>query len=166
MAAPAPDLADIPIEPETPFDRAAVEQMVTAAFGPGRFAKVSERVRELSSPIEGGGFVARDGADVIGSVRLWGVSVAGRRVAFLGPLAVDAGKRSDGLGGRLVEIACAAAERLGYEAVLLVGPQDYFARFGFVRAPVRFPWPVDRARVLARVFVGAELDGPLEPQGR
>ncbi|WP_392353167.1 hypothetical protein V8F63_10945 [Brevundimonas sp. LF-1] len=35
-----------PITRETPADAAAVDALVIAAFGPGRFAKTAERLRE------------------------------------------------------------------------------------------------------------------------
>src|SRR5690606_13552624 len=94
-------------EPESPFDAAAVEALVLAAFGPGRYAKTAERLREGARPIAG--FVLRDGGGrIIGSVRLWPVEVAGRPAAFLGPIAVDAARRESGLGATLVEAAVGA----------------------------------------------------------
>ena len=89
------------IEPEAAADAAAVEAVVLDAFGPGRFAKTAERLREGSVPIAG--FVAREGGRLIGSVRLWSVAVGNRRAAFLGPIAVDAAFRETGVGARLVE---------------------------------------------------------------
>ena len=133
------------IAPETAADAAAVEAVVLAAFGPGRFAKTAERLREGSAPFAG--FVARDGDRVIGSVRLWPITVAGRRAAFLGPIAVEDAFRETGVGARLVEAAVEAARTAGVDGVLLIGT-PWFARFGFVRAPqVAFPGPVDPRRV-------------------
>jgi len=45
------------------------------------------------------------------------------------------------------------ARSLGYEAVILVGDEPYYARVGFARLPpgrVRFPGPVDPKRVVGR----------------
>ena len=133
------------IEPETAADAAAVEAVVLDAFGPGRFAKTAERLREGSAPFAG--FVARDGDRVIGSVRLWPVDVAGRRAAFLGPIAVEDAFRESGVGARLVEAATEAARTVGVEGVLLIGT-PWFARFGFAPAPqVAFPGPADPHRI-------------------
>ena len=45
----------------------------------------------------------------------------------------------------------ASAHAAGHEAVLLVGDEPYFGRFGFHPAPgVRMPGPVDPRRVLVR----------------
>lgn len=132
-------------EPETPFDAAAVEALVLAAFGPGRYAKTAERLREGATPLAG--LVIRDGGHIIGSVRLWPIQVAGRPAAFLGPIAVDAASRQTGLGAALVEAVVDIARESGVVGVLLVGT-PWFARFGFVPAPgVDLPGPVDRRRV-------------------
>ncbi len=104
---------------------------------------------------------------MIGSVRLWPVTVGGKAVAFLGPLAVDATERSHGLGQALVEAACAAAARAGWPAVLLVGDAPYFARVGFSAGPASqavMPGPADQRRVLVKALVeggDAGLVGPI-----
>jgi predicted N-acetyltransferase YhbS len=134
------------IDAETPADAAAVEALVLAAFGPGRFAKTAERLRERAAVVAG--FVARDGPRLVGSVRLWSITIDGAPTLFLGPIAVAAGDRKAGLGADLVR-ACltwAAEQGLG---VLLVGDTPWFGRFGFTPAPdVRLPGPVDPRRVL------------------
>jgi predicted N-acetyltransferase YhbS len=136
------------IDVEQPADAAAVDALVAQAFGPGRYAKTAERLREGSKPIAGLSFVAREDGAVRGTVRLWPVEAAGVRLAFLGPIAVELGHRSEGLGAALVERACAAAKAKGWAGVLLVGDEPYFGRFGFKRANIVLPGPVDPARVL------------------
>jgi predicted N-acetyltransferase YhbS len=138
-----------PVAPETDADADQVVALVDAAFGPGRYAKTAERVRESSSPACG--FVLREGGRLIGSVRLWRILVGETPALFLGPIAVDAEARRVGMGASLVEAAlsCAATEGMG--GVLLVGDQPYFGRFGF--EPVRdvvLSGPVDPRRVLWR----------------
>lgn len=56
------------IEAETPADATGVDALVMAAFGPGRFAKTAERLREGSQP--SAGFVVKRDGEVVGSVRL------------------------------------------------------------------------------------------------
>jgi predicted N-acetyltransferase YhbS len=153
--------ASVVIELEAPGDAQAVADLVEAAFGPGRYAKTAERLREHNTPIPGLSFVAREDAGrVIGTVRLWPVTVGGERVAFLGPIAVDGAERSQGLGARLIARAFEAAEGSGFRAMLLVGDEPYFGRFGFVRAKVEMPGPVDPRRVLIKT-----LDGAAAPEG-
>ena len=136
------------IDAEVPSDAAGIDALVLAAFGPGRFAKTAERLRETSSVA--GGFVARDGETLLGSVRLWSVTVGGEPALFLGPIAVAADNRRAGLGAELVQACRGWASEQG-RGVLLVGDAPYFGRFGFEAAPeVRLPGPVDPRRVLWR----------------
>jgi predicted N-acetyltransferase YhbS len=154
-----------PIRPEQPDDAPAVAALIAAAFGPGRFAKAAERLREGRRPDPALSLVAWDGGRLAGSVRLWPVTVGGAPCVFLGPIAVDLSWRGRGLGEALVEAACAAAAKAGWRAVLLVGDAPYFGRMGFEAAPgVEMPGPVDRRRVLARTLAagGAPLAGPVK----
>jgi predicted N-acetyltransferase YhbS len=155
MSEPVPQPEAPPvIAPETPFDRAAVDRLIEDAFGSGRFSKTAERLREGNTPLHDLCFVARAEGRVIGGVRLWPVTIGGEPSAFLGPIAVDAAGRSRGVGALLVEQACEAARAAGYRSVLLVGDAPYFGRFGFERANVRLPGPVDPRRALIRTFEG------------
>lgn len=140
-----------PLVLETPAMEAAVTRLIDRVFGPGRFAKSSERLREGNSLLTDCSFVAlREGAPV-GCCRMWPVTIGGEPVAFLGPLAVDPDERSAGLGQALVEAAIEAARAAGWRAVLLVGDGPYFNRVGFTNAytaGVVMPGPVDQGRVL------------------
>ena len=152
---------------ETPADQDAIEALLDRAFGPGRFVKSSERVRELAEFAPELSFCAWDDGKLLGVVRLWRVRFGDKPVAFLGPLAVEHDERSGGVGGMLVRRACQAARNAGEHAVLLVGDPPYFARFGFAAEPaarVRMPSPVDQRRVLAHAFddLGEGLDGAVE----
>ncbi|MET0295391.1 MAG: N-acetyltransferase [Phenylobacterium sp.] len=152
---PAPQIA---IEPERASDSAEADAIVARAFGPGRYAKSSERVREFATWLPELSFCAWLDGRLIGVVRLWRVRVGEAPVAFLGPLAVETGLRGAGYGLALLERACAAAEAAGYAAVVLVGDEPYYARVGFSAAAgagIVMPGPVDRRRVLARPLGGA-----------
>lgn len=145
-ARPAPQDAPWRIEIESPADAAAVEALVLAAFGPGRFAKTAERLRERARIAAG--FVAREDGQIIGSVRLWAITIGAERALFLGPIAVSAASRRAGLGAALVQ---ACLDHAGEAGILLVGDLPWFGRFGFRPAPdARLPGPVDPRRVLWR----------------
>lgn len=150
----------VAIRAETPFDAAAIERVVMDAFGPGRFAKTAERLREGSAPAAG--WLALAGGRVVGTVRLWPVTVGEVEALFLGPIAVQADARSAGVGAMLVEAALEMAQVQGRN-VLLVGDLPYFGRFGFeVADEVRLPGPVERTRLLWR---GADRPaGPVRSQ--
>ena len=157
----APSAPDI--RSEQASDDTAIEALLDHAFGPGRFVKVSERVREIAEFRPELSFCAWDGARLVGSVRMWKIHIGATPAIFLGPLAVAADQRKFGTGGMLVQRACQAAEAAGWPVVLLVGDEPYFQRFGFSAAQtaqVRLPGPVDQRRVLAR-GAGAPLAGPV-----
>lgn len=158
MTAAAPDPPAV--AEETPFDASAVARVVEAAFGPGRYAKTAERLREGSEPLAG--FVARVEGRVIGSVRLWPITIGGVEAAFLGPIAVEADWRSGRIGAALVSACVDRARALGLSGVLLVGDAPYFGRFGFAAAPLALPpGPVDPKRVLWLSMAGSPAEGPV-----
>lgn len=152
------------IDAETDADAAAVEAVVLAAFGPGRFAKTAERLREQA--VAAVGFVAREDNRVIGSVRLWPIRVGETPALFLGPIAVEAGSRRAGLGADLVAACVDHARAENAAGVLLVGDSPYFSRFGFGPSPdVDLPGPVDRRRLLWLPLATASVRGPVRPIG-
>jgi len=160
-------LAPFAIRDEATRDLAAREALLDDAFGPARFLKTCQRLRDGSAPAPGLALVAtdEDGA-LIGTLRLWPVLAGGRAALLLGPLAVAAQARSLGVGGALIRESLARAADLRHRAVLLVGDAPYYARFGFERRfteRLMMPGPVERAR-----FLGLELvDGALSAaQGR
>lgn len=150
------------IRDERPTDVAAREALLDASFGPARFAKTCERLREGRHAAEGLSFVATDGADLVGTVRLWHVEIGDRASLMLGPLAVSQTKRSAGIGGALMEHALRRAKKLGHASVILVGDAPYYARWGFDAALTDgfvLPGPVERERFLGLELVPGALKG-------
>lgn len=136
---------------EQPRDGPFVQALIERAFGPGRFAKAAERLREGNRPDLGLSFVAWAGGEAVGCVRMWPILIGRTPAILLGPFAVDDAWRGRGLGGALVERACEAARARGQGLVLLVGDEPFFRRFGFQAWPkdmAVMPGPVDRTRVL------------------
>jgi predicted N-acetyltransferase YhbS len=154
-----------PLVAERPEDADAVERLILAAFGPGRFAKAADRLREGRSPLLDLSFVAWEDGRIVGCVRQWGVRIGGAPAILLGPFAVDPTYRSQGLGAALIDCACAAAADAGHGLIVLVGDPPYFGPLGFVAAPrAAMPGPVDPRRVLVRPLrAGADagIGGPV-----
>jgi predicted N-acetyltransferase YhbS len=149
-----------PLVPERPDDADAVERLTLRAFGPGRFAKAAERLREGCEPLLELSFVAWDGARLVGCVRQWAVRIGDRPAILLGPFAVDPDYRSQGLGAALIVRAAEAAAAAGHALIVLVGDMPYFGPLGFVPAPrVTMPGPADPRRVLVRPLVPGAADG-------
>lgn len=123
------------ISTENPADVIAREALLDEAFGLERFAKTCERLREGRLPAQGLALVARDDADLVGTLRFWHVEAgAGCPALILGPLAVAASHRSAGIGGKLMRRGLTLAGAHGHRAVLLVGDEAYYRKFGFSRA--------------------------------
>jgi predicted N-acetyltransferase YhbS len=138
---------------ERPEHLDAVGQVLDRAFGPGRFAKASERVRERGAVFEPSlSRVALDEeGEAIGCCRIWRVGIGGGQAHFLGPLAVDPTAQHHGLGARLVQDVLAACRMAGASCVILVGAESFFRPLGFSVVPagrVTLPGPVDPARLL------------------
>ena len=146
------------IRDERAQDIFAREKLLDAAFGPARREKTSERLREGRLPAAGLALSAVDGGQLVGTLRLWHVDAghAACPALLLGPLAIAASHRSQGLGTRLICEALYRAMVRGHDAVLLVGDLAYYERFGFRRglaAALDLPGFVDRDR-----FLGLELE--------
>jgi len=156
------------IQPERPQDGPRVDALVDRAFGPGRFTKVSERVREFAAFAPELSVCAWSGDRILGCARMWRVRVGEAAVTFLGPFAVEQGERNAGFGARMIARACEAAAEAGETHVVLVGDEPYFSRVGFSKAAgakVRMPGPVDQRRVLVRGLTpdAGELAGMVGP---
>jgi predicted N-acetyltransferase YhbS len=139
------------IRPERPEDAPLVDALNEAAFGPGRFAKSAYRLREGVADVDSLAFVAIEKRKFLGSVRFWPVMIGGHAALMLGPLAVQSAQRGRGIGIALMERGLEEARKQGHEVVILVGDEPYYARVGFSKLPpgrVRFPGPVDAARIL------------------
>lgn len=149
---------------ETPEMDAHIVGMTDRAFGPGRYVKTAERLREGATPLRDLSFVAQKNGRLAGSVRLWPIVVksetASETIAFLGPIVVEPEFRSLGLGKQLIRRALDAAGQAGLRAVVLVGDAAYFEALGFGRADLALPGPVDPRRVLIHYLQpGMSLSG-------
>jgi predicted N-acetyltransferase YhbS len=153
----------IAIRQERKTDAQAREHLLDRAYGPARFTKCSARLREDRLPAQGLSFVATEGGRIVATVRLWDVSAGpGRPALLLGPLAVSPGHRSQGIGGKLMRHAIAAARMRGHRAILLVGDAAYYERFGFSAEKTGSLWMpgrYDQSRLLALELIPGALDG-------
>ena len=150
------------IRDERPRDAAAREVLLDRSFGPERFGKTCERLREHRLPAPGMSFVAMADGVLVGTLRFWHVEAGDRASLLLGPLAVNATHRAAGLGRALIVHGLARAKKLGHESVILVGDAPYYGRFGFARAPAEhlvLPGPVDLNRFLGLELVPGALQG-------
>jgi predicted N-acetyltransferase YhbS len=144
---------EITIREESARDFLAREALLDRAFGLGRWRKTCERLREGRLPAQGLAFSAiRDGV-LVGTLRFWSVEAGeGSDALLLGPIAVSASLRAQGLGGKMIRHGLGRARDLGHKAVILVGDAPYYERFRFARVGAEnldLPGPVELARFLA-----------------
>ncbi len=161
-AAALPHESGVRFSAERPQDRARVDALIDHAFGPGRFAKTAERLREGSVAHPEFSLCAWEAATLAGAVRLWPVRIGDRRVIFLGPIAVEQDFRRHGLGAALVDKACTRALSAGESVVILVGDLDFFGPLGFEPVPageVLPPGPVAPHRLLWRALTPGATHG-------
>ncbi|MCG7394440.1 N-acetyltransferase [Microvirga sp. ACRRW] len=153
----------ITIREESFHDVEAREALLDACFGPARFQKTCERLREGRKAADGLSLTIEQNGELVGTVRLWHISAGPNRAALmLGPLAIDPSLQSLGLGGKLMRESLKRAADLGHKAVLLVGDAPYYERFGFSTGKTGSLWlpgPYERNRFLALEFENGYLDG-------
>ncbi|GGE19344.1 N-acetyltransferase GCN5 [Aureimonas endophytica] len=147
---------------DTPEHDLAVTALSDEAFGPGRFVRAAERVREEVPHDRSLSFVATVGRTVAGSVRQTPILIGERPALLLGPLVVKPAFKGLGIGRTLMRMAAEAAEAAGETVILLVGDRAYYMPLGYHPVPsgaVTLPGPVDPQRVLALPLAPGALDG-------
>ncbi|GIK81550.1 MAG: N-acetyltransferase [Pseudorhodoplanes sp.] len=153
----------ITIRHERPHETEAREALLDRAYGPVRFRKVSQRLRRSREPAQGLSFAASEDGRLVGTLRLWNIDAGTAGAALLlGPLAVDPDYRGRGIAAALMRRALSEAARRGHRAVLLVGDEAYYRRFGFSTAGTSLlfmPGAFDRRRLLACELVPGALKG-------
>lgn len=145
------------IEHERPEHAAEIDALLDLSFGPGRYAKTAQRLREGNTAVPELCYVAfmGEGAErkLVGSLSFWPVVIGGVDGLMLGPLAVVPQLRGQGVGINLMKRGLADAKALGYRLVILVGDEPYYVKVGFGPVPpgrLTMPGPVDPRRLLYR----------------
>jgi predicted N-acetyltransferase YhbS len=149
------ETSGVTLRDERAGDDLARERLLDASFGPARFEKTCERLREGRMAARGLALVARDSEALVGTLRFWHVEAGGAPALLLGPLAVAGSHRKLGLGAAMMRMGLDRAQALGHKAVILVGDEPYYSRFGFARTHAQsldLPGWYDPAR-----FLGLEL---------
>jgi predicted N-acetyltransferase YhbS len=149
------------IRPETPEDAPATEAVLLAAFGPGRFAKAAERLREGNAARADLGRVALCDGELIGTCRIWPVACKAQGVMLLGPIAVRPDRQRSGIAAALIAETLKACDAAAIAAVVCVGHLKLFGPHGFVinAGDARLPGPVDLNRLLVRGRGGQNRGG-------
>ena len=158
----------VTIGPLAAADQPAVDALLDEAFGADRHRRTAYRLRKRATPLAQLSLAARARGRLIGSLQCWPVAlVAPNGVAhplvLLGPVAVAADARGNGLGGELIRATLA---RGGAMPFVLIGDEAYYGRYGFSAmrtAGWTLPGPNDPARLLARGAEASPANGALRP---
>ncbi|HWL45903.1 MAG TPA: N-acetyltransferase [Ilumatobacter sp.] len=128
---------DVTIRAEQPHEAAAIEAVVTAAFGDtGEVARMVAGIRASDLYRPHLALVADHPSDgVVGFVMVSGATVRSADgdapIAMLSPLGVAPTCQRAGIGGALVRAALTRADVDGDPFVVLEGSPAYYPRFGF-----------------------------------
>ena len=141
-----------------PQDQAEIETLLDLAFGIGRRAKTSYRLREGNVAATGLSLIVREeGFGLVGSISFWPVLIGEAQTAalLLGPLAIHPQRQNQGIGRSLLHDSLARAKALGHKLIILIGDAPYYLKAGFQYAPegqIEMPGPVDPKRLLYLEF--------------
>ena len=163
------------IIPLSDVDPALVEDLLDAAFEPGRKTRTAYKVREGTDWLPGLSFAALDEDDnLAGTIQCWPVALTdpdGRRhpMIMVGPVAVLPHLQGKGYGQALVQASLAALDPRSPLPQVMIGDPEYYERFfGFSPAATggwRLPGPFEQRRLLCRCENPAVLprEGMLGP---
>lgn len=161
----------IMIRQETEEDFRQVQEVVRLAFQGVEESDhtehlLVERLRRSDAYIPQLSLVAETDGKIAGHVLLSEVKVVAgsdvHTVLSVAPLSVLPVYQRKGIGGMLLREAHKRALELGYGAVLLLGHEDYYPRFGYGRASmfgIRFPFDAPDACCMAMELKAGGLDG-------
>ena len=155
-------LSDVRYRPETRADAAIIAEICAEAFGPGRYVRAAERVREMAPADPDLCFVAEREGRVIGAVRLTPILIGKTPLLMLGPLAVRPQYKGRGAGKALMRLAADAARQAGWPAIILIGDQSYYGPLGYrvvPRGAIVLPRPADPERLLLLELVPGVAPG-------
>lgn len=147
------------IRTETPYDYAAIRQVLDAAFGQPEEGDIVDCLRRSPDFIPELALVSEENDQIIACIHFSHLIIHGETKTVsalsLAPVAVLPGRQRRGIGSQLIRAALEEARKRGYTAVLVLGHPEYYPRFGFRRASawgIQLPFPApDEA------FMGLEL---------
>ncbi|HJQ55794.1 MAG TPA: N-acetyltransferase [Vineibacter sp.] len=116
------------IRDETPDDRAAIRDVVTAAFGQADEADLVDQLRRDGDCLFS--LVAIEGNALVGHIALSRMAAPFRALG-LAPVSVAPPAQRRGIGSRLIRDGLDRAASAAWDAVFVVGEPTFYRRFGF-----------------------------------
>ncbi len=118
----------------TPGDHDAVSTLITAAFGQDAEARLVRDLRSCGALVLERLAEERDGR-IVGHVAFSRVTGNGQAhrlaISCMAPVSVSPDRQRSGIGSALIRAGIGALRDAGEDLVLVLGPPDYYPRFGF-----------------------------------
>lgn len=149
------------IRVEIPVDAMGIDVLLRATFPTEAEADLVQRLRE-DGLLTLGVVATNDDGEVIGYVGFTPVDVNGEDVQWVGlaPLAVNKAHQGQGIAEKLVYEGLDSLNEFGYGAVVVLGDERYYSRFGFEPASnygVSCQWPDLQAHFLVCGLENGEI---------
>ena len=152
------------IRAEAPGDAPVIGALIAAAFAASRHGDNGEA--QIVDRLRAGGELAvsllaeRDGV-IVGHVAFSPVTIADGAPGWfgLGPVAVQADARRQGIGAALIEAGLAALRSRNAAGCVVLGDPRYYARFGFTADPALAYQSAPREYFQALVLAGPPARG-------
>lgn len=126
------------IRPETPADYGGIRKANKKAFKRKEESKLVDAMRESENFIPALSLVAELEGQVVGHILFSAITIKGPEretpALALAPMCVLPEHQEHGIGGALLRRGLETCRELGHKLVVVVGHEDYYPRFGFVRA--------------------------------
>jgi putative acetyltransferase len=113
----------------TPEDYPSIRTVEIDAFSQRAEADIVEALRKADDAILE--TVYEDRGELIGHIMFSKMTSDGGRFASLAPVAVRSARQGEGIGGALIRDGIERIRALGYGAIVLLGHESYYPRFGF-----------------------------------
>lgn len=155
------------IRTEIGVDAVSIDSLLRRCFATAAEAELVQQLRE-DGLLTLGVVATDDEGQVLGYAAFSPVTLNGEDYQWVGlaPLAVDQRVRGQELGKQLIYEGLDALNEFGYAAVVVVGDENFYGRYGFVSAAgnqLRCRWPgTEKAfqvyKLADNALVGAEGD--------
>ena len=144
------------IRTEEPADYEAIRKLNDEAFGQQNEGRLIEALRAMPAYIAQLSLVAEIRGKIVGHILFSPVEIQSKEAVHhaiaLAPMAVLPEWQGRGIGSQLVEEGLRRARQLGHGAVIVLGHEWFYPRFGFQPARnwnIRCPFPVPEAAFMA-----------------
>ncbi|HEY9262006.1 N-acetyltransferase [Chitinophaga sp.] len=159
-------MTSIHIRPETAGDITTIFEVEAAAFQREEEATLVDQLRAGAAFIPGLSLVAEIDHQIVGHILFTRLQIKSGEallsgILALAPVAVLPAYQSMGIGGSLIRKGLEVAREMGYKAVIVLGHEHYYPKFGFMPAVkwnIRAPMEVPDANFMVLELVAGALD--------